>query len=254
MFSSGFDVEFARLRPHVSQPAFEWFSGDVFLRGSRCGVRSSSLTGKSTNVWSFVRPAEVCGWKGKRENEEKKAHKDLHTLWIYQKMCLPCLIIVQSCYFVHGINKPFTCSCCVICVACSVHVISTYYMRKGSWVFYLNYPEIKGVRKSDHMVHFKNASRLRSCAYQATTAYECKQYCFAITHVAYLFLSICIFINIWYKKKLRSKHKCSWQLCRGILTWVKYAAFSISVAPRYSNSRVFFLYASVFVHFAVTKS
>ena len=30
------------------------------------------------------------------------------------------------------INKPFTCSRCVICVPCSVHLISTYYARKGS--------------------------------------------------------------------------------------------------------------------------
>ena len=51
-----------------------------------------------------------------------------------------CLTIIKSCYFDCTINKPFTCSRCVICVSCSVHVISTYYVRKGSWAFYLNYP------------------------------------------------------------------------------------------------------------------
>ena len=35
-------------------------------------------------------------------------------------------------YFDYRINKPFTCSRCKICVSCSVHVISTYYTRKGS--------------------------------------------------------------------------------------------------------------------------
>ena len=34
---------------------------------------------------------------------------------------------------------------CVICVSCSVHVISTYYARKRSWAFYLNYPQISEV-------------------------------------------------------------------------------------------------------------
>ena len=51
-----------------------------------------------------------------------------------------CLTIIKSCYFDCTINKPFTCSRCVICVSCSVHVISTWYVRKGSWAFYLNYP------------------------------------------------------------------------------------------------------------------
>ena len=50
------------------------------------------------------------------------------------------------------INKHFTCSRCVICVSCSVHVISMYYERKVSWAFYLNYPQFNEVRKSDHVV------------------------------------------------------------------------------------------------------
>ena len=37
----------------------------------------------------------------------------------------------------------------MICVVCSVHVISTYYARKGSLYFYLNYPQINDSRKSD---------------------------------------------------------------------------------------------------------
>ena len=50
-----------------------------------------------------------------------------------KKMRLPCLIIIQSCYFHNGINKSFACSRCVMCISCSVYLISTYYVRKGSW-------------------------------------------------------------------------------------------------------------------------
>ena len=58
-----------------------------------------------------------------------KAHIPLRTSW----MCRPSgLILIQSCYFDSRINKPFTCSRCVICVSCSVHVISTFHARKGS--------------------------------------------------------------------------------------------------------------------------
>ena len=51
----------------------------------------------------------------------------------FQQMGGLCLIIIQSSYFDYRINKSFTCSRCVICVSCSVHVISRYYVRKGSW-------------------------------------------------------------------------------------------------------------------------
>ena len=37
----------------------------------------------------------------------------------------------------------------MICVSFSIHLISTYYVRKGSWAFYLNYPQINEVEKSD---------------------------------------------------------------------------------------------------------
>ena len=64
----------------------------------------------------------------------------------FAKMCRPCLIITQSCYCDSRINKPFTCSRCLICVSSSVHVISTYYMPKGSWA--LSYL-IDEIRKSN---------------------------------------------------------------------------------------------------------
>ena len=48
-----------------------------------------------------------------------------------KQMCRPCLMIIKS-YFGYKINKPITCSHCLNCVSCSVHVVSNYYVRKGS--------------------------------------------------------------------------------------------------------------------------
>ena len=33
----------------------------------------------------------------------------------------------------------------------SLFDVCSYYVRKGSWAFYLNYPQINEVRKSDHV-------------------------------------------------------------------------------------------------------
>ena len=70
--------------------------------------------------------------KAQSRKFHRHVHVPLHTCWIFQKMCLPCLIIVQSCYFHCRRNKLFKCSHCVICVSCSVHLISKYYVSKGS--------------------------------------------------------------------------------------------------------------------------
>ena len=51
-------------------------------------------------------------------------------------------------HLVQFLQKMFACSRCVICVSCSVD----YYVRKGSWAFYLNYLQINEVGKSDHVV------------------------------------------------------------------------------------------------------
>ena len=73
-----------------------------------------------------------------------------------KQMCQPCSAISKSCYFDYRINKLFTCSRCLICVSCSVQKISTYYVRKGSWTFYLNYPQINEIRLSHHIVSAKS--------------------------------------------------------------------------------------------------
>ena len=35
----------------------------------------------------------------RKAQSRRKAHKPLRTSWISHKLCLPCLIIIQSCYF-----------------------------------------------------------------------------------------------------------------------------------------------------------
>ena len=74
-----------------------------------------------------------------------------------QQMCLPCLI--QSCYFDYRINKPFTCSHCLICVSCSVHVISHVLRAQrlmGS--FYLTHNSTR----SENPTTWKNCDRKKN--------------------------------------------------------------------------------------------
>ena len=71
----------------------------------------------------------------KAQSRKQKAHKPLRTSLIYPNTCPPCLIIIQSCYFDYRINRLSASSRCFICVSCPVHVILTYYVRKGSWTF-----------------------------------------------------------------------------------------------------------------------
>ena len=67
------------------------------------------------------------------------------------------MVIIKSCYFDYRINKPFTYSRCVICVSCSVHVIPTYYVRKGSWAFILI--THKSTRSEDPITSCKNHTK-----------------------------------------------------------------------------------------------
>lgn len=53
-------MELARLRRHVPHPK-ECVSGEDLLRGSKCAFMSKPVSGKSTRVWSLVRPPEVWG-------------------------------------------------------------------------------------------------------------------------------------------------------------------------------------------------
>ena len=108
-----------------------------------------------TNTLELISPYHVIGVcllsqsASRKHDQENKAHKPLRTSVTSQlspKMCLPCLRLsvclfvfvclfvsaIKSCYFHYRINKACTCSRCVICVSCSFHLISMYYVRKGS--------------------------------------------------------------------------------------------------------------------------
>ena len=73
----------------------------------------------------------------------------------FSKHGLPCLMIIKSCYFDCRIIQSFTCSRCVICILCSVHLILMYMCTtcaKDHGLFYLDYPQINEVRSSYHLV------------------------------------------------------------------------------------------------------
>ena len=84
----------------------------------------------------------------RKHNQENSPYTLVHLL--NSQMCRPCLIIIKSCYFDYRINKLLTCSRCSICISCSV--IPTYYVRWGLWPFYLNYPLVIEIRRSDHVI------------------------------------------------------------------------------------------------------
>ena len=75
--------------------------------------------------------------------KHKKAHKPLRNSWISQKLCLPCLIIIQYCYCDCRISKP--CSHCVMCVSCSGSWSRRSTHAKDHRLFQLNYPQINEV-------------------------------------------------------------------------------------------------------------
>ena len=110
-----------------------------------------ALSGIQPTTWSeFVWPAN----QHPKSTTKKQKPTNLCAPPEFLRMCRPCLITIQSCYFENSIKKPSTCSRCLICVLRSVHVISTRIVRKGSWAFYLNYPQINEVSKAaDHTVN-----------------------------------------------------------------------------------------------------
>ena len=93
-----------------------------------------------------------------KHNQENKVHKTLPNLWIpkkklfamfdNQKILLLWTILI-SLELPYIINKPLTCSRCVICISCSVHLSQCTTHAKDHRLFYLNYWLISKVRKSD---------------------------------------------------------------------------------------------------------
>ena len=108
-------------------------------------------------AWIFIRESYPCNRSlparpisTRKAQSTKKMYLCTPPEFLKQ-MCRSCLIIIKYCYFDYSINKPSTCSRCLICDSCSVSVVSRYYVCKGSGFFYRNYPQINEVRISDHM-------------------------------------------------------------------------------------------------------
>ena len=131
-------------------PEFLTFSYCTWLRNLRITISMKQSIGKaslmiillhSTFVHMWRKPstcsefAQPANQNPKSTSKKLKACMPLCTSWIPTKMCLPCLITIQSCSFDYRIDNLFAYSHCVICVSCSVHMISTYYVCKGSWAF-----------------------------------------------------------------------------------------------------------------------
>ena len=91
----------------------------------------------------------------------KKVHIPLRTTWIYQIICLQCLIITHSWYFDYRMNKPLACVCCAICVSCSSRCTTR---AKDHGLSYLYYPQINEDGKPDPMVQKVGTSFTDNCS------------------------------------------------------------------------------------------
>ena len=106
----------------------------------------------------------------KKHSHEKKAHKPLHTPLISPKINLPCLIIIQSCYFDYRINKRLPYSHYVtndlLFVLCSLDLDILSAQRIVGF-FYLNYHTYQRGRKI----------RSHGCYVRETKEWLCKELC-----------------------------------------------------------------------------
>ena len=86
----------------------------------------------------------------REHNREKKSPQTFaHQVnFSNERVCRPCLVIIHSCYFDYRISTPFPCSRSFVLCSRDLDVL----VRKGSDILYFNYPQIEGVRKSDHIV------------------------------------------------------------------------------------------------------
>ena len=109
-------------------------------------------------------------------NWESSPQKSPQTLAHFGNLSknLPRNIITKSCYFDYRINKHFTCSRCVISVSCSVHLISVYYVRKGSWALLL--PTKQRIHRS------RNVSRVSRSRKDGETRNDAPFLCHLITN------------------------------------------------------------------------
>ena len=93
-----------------SKPGEPWNRGDILAMQS--GFLTSFIYGYHV-ITESAQPISA----RKAQSRKIKDHIPLRTSWISPRMCLSCLIIIQSCYFDYRICKPYACSRCVICVS-----------------------------------------------------------------------------------------------------------------------------------------
>ena len=83
----------------------------------------------------------------------------MRTSQISPKLCLPCFIIMQSCYYDYRINKTFVCSRSWSAFWTLVTLSPRTTHAKNSGLFYRNYPQIIEVGRSDHLVFIARVLR-----------------------------------------------------------------------------------------------
>ena len=94
--------------------------------------RQARTHGSLTHIICWIKSLLVY-----RNKEREVNISSRHTSWISQTNVSAMFDKHKILLFDYRINKPFTRSRCFISVSCSVHVISTYYMRKVSWDLFI---------------------------------------------------------------------------------------------------------------------
>ena len=85
----------------------------------------------------------------KAQPRKKSPQAFAHLMHFSKNVC-----IIRHCYFDSRINKPSTCSFWVICISLDILPV-----QRSIAFFYLNYPQINGVGKSDHMFSMQILNR-----------------------------------------------------------------------------------------------
>ena len=118
----------------------------------KTGLKPKQFQMQYLTTWSDSPDQPIRKAQSRKRSPSSFAH-----LVNFSKICLPSLIIIQSCYFDCEVNKPFTCSCRVICFSllCSSLLCSRdldVLRAQKMMVFYFNYPEINEVWKSEEHI------------------------------------------------------------------------------------------------------
>ena len=121
-----------------SKTAFDLYD-EIVVRCWTCrlvkDIRSVNSRAFSSTCWPLGLSRSAQPISTRQAQSRIKSPQTFAYLVNFSNMCLPCLIIIQSCYCDYRMNKPIACSCCVISVSFAIHVISMYYVRKGLWAF-----------------------------------------------------------------------------------------------------------------------